>query len=361
MKTIKFEELKLKLKKDCKIIDVRAPIEFAQGAIPNSVNLPILDDQERALVGTCYKKAGRDKAIELGHQVVSGINKEEKVKNWKIYFEKNPHVIITCFRGGLRSQSAQTFLAEIGIEISRIEKGYKEVRQFYLDELDHYSENSELKLLTGSTGSGKTKLLKKVKNFYPMIDLEELAQHKGSAFGAMLNPQPSQASFENSLAHEIFKFDTKSDTEASFAKRSSPILFEDESRLIGSLHLPEKFFKKLRQTSVIKMNVDLVDRIENIYEDYIYPDSTIFVKYLKAVLKIEKKLGGLRVQELQKDLRFSQLQFAEEGLLLSNKIWIEKLLVWYYDPMYSYSLDQRNPKIEFEGKPKDIMEYLKSF
>lgn len=352
MKTVTTEEFNLKLLQGFQVIDVRAPIEFAQGALPNSVNIPLLDDQERALVGTCYKKSGREKALELGHQIVSGVNKAEKLQKWKSFYENHSHSVLTCFRGGLRSQSVQIFLAEVGIEIPRIEYGYKEIRQFYLHEIEAYCKNDQLKILTGSTGSGKTKLLKRVREFYPVIDLEELAQHRGSAFGAMKNPQPAQASFENYLAYEILRHKSQNPKAA--------ILFEDESRLIGSLHLPEVFFNKLRATSVIKINVDLAERIENIFEDYIYPEATIFDKYLNAILKIEKKLGGLRAQELRNDLNFSKTQFVEEGLLVSNKTWIEKLLVWYYDPMYAYSLAQRNPKIEFQGQTKDVIEYLRN-
>ena len=296
------------------------------------------------------KKSGREKAIELGYQIVSGANKDEKLKKWKEFLNNNPHAILTCFRDGLRSQISQAFLAEVGIEIRRIEKGYKEAR-LLLDELDLYSANDQLKILTGSTGSGKTKILKQVSGFYPTIDLEELAKHRGSAFGSMKSPQPAQASFENSLSYEILKLKS--------INPKAVILYEGESRLIGSLHLPENFFDKLRKTSVIKMNVALEDRVENIFVGYIYPEAEIFDKYTKAIIKISKKLGGLRAQELQNDIKFSQQQFAEEGLLISNKIWIEKLLVWYYDPMYSYSLMNRKPGIEFEGGPQEVIEYLK--
>lgn len=350
MKIIDLKELKSRLLQNCKIIDVRAPVEFKQGALPNSVNLPVLDDEERALVGTCYKKMGKEKAIELGHQIVSGANKSDKINKWKEFIVNHPHAIMTCFRGGLRSQISQRFLSESGVDICRIEKGYKEVRQYFTDELDAYSETENFRILTGSTGSGKTKLLKQVSLFYPTVDLENLAQHRGSAFGAMKTPQPAQASFENSLSLEILKLrDSAPD---------SAILYEDESRLIGSLHLPDKFFEKLRNASVIKMNVELEARIENIFEDYIYPEEAIFDKYSRSVIKISKKLGGLRAQELLQDISFSHKKFIEEGLLASNKIWIEKLLVWYYDPMYSFSFSNRNPRIEFEGSAQEITEYL---
>ena len=107
--------------------------------------------------------------------------------------------------------------------------------------------------------------------------------------------------------------------------------------------------------------VALEDRIENIFADYIYPEEEIFVKYTKAISRIAKKLGGQRAQELLQDINFSQRQFSEGGLLVSNKIWIEKLLVWYYDPMYSFSLENRSPQIEFEGTSKEVLEYFKIY
>ena len=348
MKTLDLAELKARFLQDCKILDVRAPLEFAQGALPNSVNLPILDDAERALVGTCYKNSGQEKAIELGHRLVMGENKQQKIAAWKNFIQDNPHAILTCFRGGLRSKISQQFLADVGIEIPRIQHGYKDVRQFFTDELSFYAESCQLRVLTGNTGSGKTKILRKASGFYPVVDLENLAQHRGSAFGAMKNPQPAQATFENHLCHEIIKLQTQ-----------KPILFEDESRLIGRLHLPEKFFDKLRASAVIKMNVPLEVRIENIFEDYISPEAAIFQKYIDAINRISKKLGGVRSQELLADLKYSQTQFSELGLLESNRVWIEKLLVWYYDPMYTYSLTTRQPKIEFEGSDRETIDYLK--
>lgn len=351
MKTVSTEEVIQKLLGSVPIIDVRAPVEFEQGSLPNSVNLPILDNSERASVGTCYKKSGREKAIELGHQIVAGPNKENKLQNWKIFIQNNPQAILTCFRGGLRSQKSQFFLKEIGVEAPRIEKGYKEIRHYLVDQLEVFCRNSSIRLLTGNTGSGKTIFLQKVSDFYPVVDLETLAQHRGSAFGAMSDKQPSQATFENAMVVEILRQKSENPT--------LPILFEDESRLIGSVHIPENLFKLIRATPVIKMNVELQQRIENIFEDYIKPDEKIFNKFTEAIQKIKSRLGGLRAEELLNDIKKSQQLYLNHQDLQSNKVWIEKLLVWYYDPMYIYSFNKRNPEIEFEGDTKQIREYLK--
>lgn len=352
MKTIDTAELIQRLLNGHKIIDVRAPVEFSQGALPNSVNFPILDDEERARVGTCYKHSGREKAIELGYKIVSGTNKSDKLEKWIHFIKQNPSSIMTCFRGGLRSRKSQEFLAEAGVEIPRIEKGYKEIRQFFINEIDRFAETDRMKVLTGKTGSGKTQLLKIIAEFYPVIDLEALANHRGSAFGNMKTEQPVQATFENNLAFEIIKLKNKMPIPA--------ILLEDESRLIGRRALPEKFFQLLRSSAVVKVHVSLEQRIENIFSDYIYPEIEIFEKYKSAINKIEKRIGGARMQELLSDLENSRKQFLEAGELDSNKIWIEKLLVWYYDPMYTYSFDKRNPAIEFEGSSAEVIDYFNS-
>lgn len=350
MKTILAEDIIEKLMESAPIIDVRASVEFEQGSLPNSTNLSILDDDERASIGTCYKKNGREKAIELGHHIVSGANKEQKIQNWKLFIQKNPNAIITCFRGGLRSQISQSFLKEVGVDIPRIEKGYKEVRQILTNNLDIFCQQNQIKLLTGNTGSGKTIFLKKVSELYPVVDLETLAQHRGSAFGAMSDKQPSQATFENAMIVEILRRKSQ--------KPNLPILFEDESRLIGRIHLPENLFNLMRAALVIKINVNLEQRVENIFDDYIKPDEKIFSKFIDAIQKITTRLGGLRAQEILSDIKKSQQLFLNQQELQSNKIWIEKLLVWYYDPMYTYSFNKRNPKIEFEGTHDQIFNYL---
>ena len=124
LKTIDLDDFSKSISDNLRILDVRAPMEFAQGALPNSTNLPILNDEERHLIGTCYKINGREVAIALGHKIVSGENKTKKLQAWKDFFTQYPHAVLTCFRGGLRSQIAQKFLFEAGIDRPRLEKGY---------------------------------------------------------------------------------------------------------------------------------------------------------------------------------------------------------------------------------------------
>jgi tRNA 2-selenouridine synthase len=361
MQTLTDAETLRKIISGHKIIDVRAPVEFTQGALPNSVNIPVLDDRERALVGTCYKNEGREAAIQLGYKLVSGENLAQKRKLWTDFVNENPGAILTCFRGGLRSKNTQSFLHEVGIQIPRVEHGYKNLRAYLTSYLEDYARNKTLHLLTGNTGSGKTHLLQELAAFYPAVDLENLALHRGSAFGKLPGkPQPAQASFENALAVEIYRFDSQGD--------APPVLFEDESRVIGSLHLPEPFFNKMRESNVICLKVPIEKRIENIFNDYInLPEfgnpemvDMIFDNYLTALGRISKKLGGLRTAELEADLTKVRRQIKESGPQGADRGWIEKFLVWYYDPMYEYSFDLRKPVIEFSGDANEITAYLRS-
>jgi tRNA 2-selenouridine synthase len=354
--TVSIEEFKKHLLLQSPIIDVRAPIEFETGSIPFSVNLPILDNEERALIGTCYKQKGQDKAVELGFQIVSGENKNQKILKWKTYIENNPQTIVTCFRGGKRSQITQQFLKELGVEVLRIEKGYKQIRQFFNDELQKYSENKKMIILTGLTGSAKTHLIQKVKSYYPAIDLEALANHRGSAFGRMQTPQPAQADFENRLTTEILKIEATNDLR--------PILFEDESRMIGHCHIPEVMFRNLRNSKVIVVKQSLEERVENIFIDYISNvnlTESLFEYYETSLKKIEKRLGGLKMKEILTDLQKSKDDFLFKKELNSNRVWIEKLLVSYYDGLYSSSFQNRNPEILFQGHHVEISEFLKTY
>lgn len=341
------------------VIDVRAPIEFEQGAVPGAINLPILNNAEREIIGTTYKEQGNESAVQLGHQIVSGPNKENKIQAWISVVKNNPNIIMTCFRGGQRSQISQGWLKEAGYEIPRFEKGYKDFRQWSIDQIKNYSLQQKCRILSGTTGSGKTKLLKQLKNKYPVVDLEGLANHKGSAFGKELTEQPSQADFENRLLQDILI------QQNQFAQN---ILFEDESRMIGKRQLSEEFFAMLRQSPIILMQIPIERRIDNIFEDYVTNTNIIlgtaqealqqFDKYIENTKQISKRLGGLRAEEIISDITIAKNDFSNSKALEKNKIWIEKLLIWYYDPLYLRSLDLRQPRIEFQGLERDIIDYL---
>lgn len=361
MKVIQDSEYKKLLIQRNPVIDVRAQIEFNQGSFPGAINRPILDDIERDLIGKVYKQKGNAAAVQLGYELVSGDNKTQKVQSWVKAIQENPNAIVTCFRGGQRSQISQKWMSDAGYEIPRFEKGYKHYRQWSIEQLVEFSTNHQFRIVSGTTGSGKTKLLKKNRGQYPVVDLEGLANHKGSAFGKEMTGQPSQADFENRLLQDILI------QQSQFEKN---ILFEDESRMIGSRHLTETFFKKLRLSPLILMTTPLEERIENIFFDYVTNTNIVlgnkeeavaqFQKYKNNTVQITKRLGGLRASEVIADIEKSEKDFLENNQLQLNKSWIEKLLVWYYDPLYTSSLVNRNPMIEFQGSESEIINYLRS-
>lgn len=360
MKVIQESDYKKLLIHRNPVVDVRAPIEFNQGAFPGAINRPILNNDERDLIGKVYKQKGNAAAVQLGYELVSGDNKSQKVQSWVNVIQENPNVVVTCFRGGQRSQISQKWMSDAGFDIPRFEKGYKHFRQWSIEQLVEFSTHHQFRIVSGTTGSGKTKLLKKIRGQYPVVDLEGLANHKGSAFGKEMTAQPSQADFENRLLQDILIQQNQFDKN---------ILFEDESRMIGSRHLTESFFKKLRLSPLILMTTPLEERIENIFYDYVTNTNIVlgnkeealaqFQKYKNNTVQITKRLGGLRASEVLADIERSEKDFLENNQLELNKSWIEKLLVWYYDPLYTGSLTQRNPAIEFKGSESEIINYLR--
>lgn len=337
------------LKNYSSYIDVRAPIEFSAGSIPGAVNLPLLTDIEREQIGKTYKSKGKESAIQLGHELVSGLVRAQRVKEWTEFFKKNPDTLIYCARGGLRSQISQSWMIEAGCKIQRLEGGYKSYRQAVLELL-----NKDLALVSlgGLTGSGKSKLFGTTKSSYAKIDLEALANHRGSAFGK-LGEQPPQGMFENLLAHEIYRV------------AETRCLVEDESRLIGKCCLPEKFYQNLRGTSMVFVEESTEVRCQNITQDYVEfpmrqgetPDE-VFSKLKSSLLSVQKKLGGLEYQTIMTLMNESLEDINRTQSTESCQKWIQRLLKHYYDPKYLGSLERRGVKTLFRGRLKECQEYL---
>lgn len=309
-------------------IDVRAPIEFKAGAIPEAINLPLLDDEERHLIGIAYKQQGRDVAIDLGQRMVSGELHEARLQAW-LRAAENPAAVIYCFRGGLRSQTVQTWLRERGVDVPVVNGGYKRLRRHLMEALVARAGLLEFQVVSGLTGSGKTAFLHA--SGKPFIDLEDLAAHRGSAFGAVERSQPTQIDFENALALALLRAPTD----------QGPILIENESRRIGKCVVPESLFSKILSSPRLQLEVGFETRVENIFKDYVLDsvlgrqgDAARFAEFQSSLRAISRKLGGLRTQEIMQDLAHSEWEFRSGGGLESNRVWIRKLLEWYYDPLY---------------------------
>jgi tRNA 2-selenouridine synthase len=340
--------------KDIPLIDVRAPIEFKKGAFKNAINLPLMNNKERELVGIRYKNNGNEAALKLGYKLVSNSIKKSRVDAWINFIKQNPNAVMYCFRGGQRSEISQKWLEEVGIKIPRINGGYKAFRTYLIDILDNANTLFKPIRVAGKTGSGKTTLLKEFNNF---IDLEGLANHRGSAFGSFILPQPTQINFENNLAYEVIK---KSQT-------FKTILFEDESRHIGKNYIPNNFFNFLSKSKIVLLEIDINSRIENIFNDYIvneissyqnfYKDNGLKLwqdKMLKDFMNIQKKLGYENYKKI-----IEIFNNAKDNISL-HKEWIELLLVQYYDPMYNYQLRNKESSILFKGNQKELLEFLKN-
>ncbi len=342
------------------LIDVRAPVEFARGAFEGAVNLPLMNDKERELVGIRYKQNGNAAAVALGHQLVSGEVKEARIRAWCNFIDAHPDAILYCFRGGQRSEIAQRWLYEHGYTITRLKGGYKAFRNFLITQLETMQGRFRPILLGGYTGSGKTLLLRELE---ASIDLEALAKHRGSTFGAMLTPQPTQINFENALAFALIR---------ALHQGYTTLLFEDEGRHIGKCYLPPKFYQLLSDAPLVVLETPLEARIEITLEAYVIEAQQNYAAHFKsssldkwkgsilsALQRIRKRLGMQRFEQIVQ--RFEEACKYQDGTgdVSLHRSWIEKLLVEYYDPMYDYQLKQRKEKILFRGEKEVLKEYLK--
>ena len=342
------------------LLDVRAPVEFNQGAFPFTQNVPLMNDQERTDIGIRYKNAGQDEAIKLGHELVQGTIKAERVDHWAHFFEQHPEGILYCFRGGMRSKISQQWIYEkTGIIYPRIKGGYKAMRRFLIDELETSTQRIESIILSGRTGIGKTLLLKNLKQ---QIDLEGLFHHRGSVFGKHVTPQPTQIDIENALSIELLKHLHQGHTK---------IVLEDEGGNIGSRRLPENLIIKMKQSPIVLLEASIEERINITYQEYIiealaehqafYGEEHGFQRWTEqlfdAINKIQRRLGGLRHKEL-KNLLNHAIEQQTSGNTEPHKEWIKVLLIDYYDPMYDYQLSKKQDRLVFKGKQHDVLEYL---
>tara|TARA_S200000501_G_scaffold378152_1_gene439404 strand:- start:15113 stop:16141 length:1029 start_codon:yes stop_codon:yes gene_type:complete len=341
--------LKDLIQKKTPFIDVRSPAEFNQGSIPLSINIPILNDMEREIVGKAFKSSGQETAKKIGHQLVSGKIKNDRVNEWKKFIEANPTSWLYCARGGLRSEIAQSWLKDIGLIIDRVDGGFKSIRNFCLEVFEHINEdNKDWIVLAGRTGSDKTGMINKLKN---SIDLEGLANHRGSAFGARSTKQPSPVNFENFLTFEYLYHE------------SNKLVLEDESRTIGRLVIPSKFYDKMKKSKICIVEVPIEERVENIFNGYVAShlenDKNILLakeRFLANLDKIKKRLGASSHLIIKKKIQEAFSNYDHNA----HFDWIEKLIVSYYDNMYDYQLNKKIDRCIFKGNTLECLEYLRS-
>lgn len=297
------------------IIDVRSPGEFARGHIPGAHNLPLFINEERAIVGTIYKQQGRDPAVLEGLRIV-GPKLASIVEQAKA-LAPDGRIRVHCWRGGERSASVAWLLDKAGfVEVITLKRGYKGFRGHVQAS---FTAPLLLKVIGGYTGTGKTETLKELAALGEQtVDLEALANHKGSAFGALgEEPQPTTEQFENFLWHQLQRIDP-----------TRPVWVEDESALIGRVCIPPSFFAQMRSAVLYFAEMPMADRADRLVKDYgRFPTDQL----AEAVQRIGKRVGPQHCK--------AALAALEAGDLKQ----VALITLRYYDKSYHYGSSQRDP------------------
>lgn len=317
-------------------IDVRSPKEFIKGHIPHAVNLPLFNDEERAKIGMLYKQKGRSEAIEVGLEIV-GPKMVDFVRFVKPLARENK-IFVHCWRGGMRSGSMAWLFDTMGYKVYTLKSGYKAYRNLVLEGL---GRQARYIIIGGRTGSGKTAILHKLRERgEQIVDLEGLANHKGSAFGALGElPQPSTEQFENNLYLEMSKLDP-----------AKPIWLEDESKNIGRCTITNELWSNMVKAPLVVIDIPLEVRVKRLVEDY----GKMPIEGLEeSIRKIERRLGN----EAMKDALHSlgERDFAN----------VARITLHYYDKAYDHGLASKETKditiLPFETDDmEEIVEQLKN-
>ncbi|MGI9518340.1 MAG: tRNA 2-selenouridine(34) synthase MnmH [Pirellulaceae bacterium] len=289
------------------IVDVRSPGEYDKGHIPGAINIPLFDDRERAAVGTTYGEAGREQAVAQGLQFVAPRMTDLAAEMLHVADPHDPHLLLHCWRGGMRSQSMAWLANQARCRVTLLDGGYKAFRQHVLQS---FAQPLNLVVLSGLTGAGKTgQLLQLRAAGEQVIDLEQLARHRGSAFGGIgLGGQPTVEQFENELFDELQRLDPK-----------RRVWLEDESRKIGTVILPNDFYVQLKQAPAIFLEVDVDTRARIIADEYSHLPQ---LQLLYSINRITKRLGGQNASAARHALQAGDIR----GCI--------RILLDYYDRTY---------------------------
>ncbi|MEF2967890.1 tRNA 2-selenouridine(34) synthase MnmH [Paenibacillus sp. M1] len=325
---ISVEELQDNKKGEMVLIDVRSPSEYASATIPGSINIPFFDDRERAEVGTLYKQTSVDAAKERGLEIISA-----KLPALMKQFQALPeNKVVFCWRGGMRSRTTATLLSLMNIHSCRLTGGYRAYRQWVVGMLESMPFAPPAYVIHGHTGSGKTAILRALQEQgYPVLDLEGMAGHRGSVFGEIGLRAHNQKTFDALLLNELLRY------------RETPyVLMEAESKRIGKVVIPELVLDKKEKGTHIRVELPVEARVRTILEDYRpweNPGACI-----KAFERIEERIHRPIAVEIGDCLRNGQYDRA-----------VELLLLYYYDPRYTYS-EEQYPEAEFMTIAADSVE-----
>ncbi len=323
----------LELAKTHLVIDVRSPAEYKHAHIPGAYSLPLFTDEERKIVGTTYKQESREKAIKIGLDFFGPKMRKMVEEVESVYSQRstvntteNPElpiakcILIYCWRGGMRSMGVAWLLDLYGFKVYTLISGYKRFRNYVLD---IFRLPFNFKILGGYTVSGKTGILKTLQQKGErVVDLEDIAIHKGSAFGNIGMPaQPGQEMFENLLALEL---NTKLINDRLLS--TDHIWLEDESQRIGLVNIPNDIWNTMRQSPLYFLDIPFEERLEHVVQEYGQLDKQ---RIIDAIVRIREKLGGLNAK--------NAIQFMEEGNIVESF----RILLKYYDKFYLKALHNR--------------------
>jgi len=302
------------------VIDVRSPAEFAEDHLPGAVNWPVLDDEQRRIVGTLYVRDSPLAARKLGAAMVAR-NIAAHVEQWVQDKPREWQPLVYCWRGGQRSGALAWFLDQIGFRTTRLNGGYKAFRSVVRDELDVLPQRLQLTVIAGRTGSGKTRLLHALAQAgAQVLDLEALACHRGSVLGGLPDtPQPSQKAFDTQLWQTLRGFDAQ-----------RPVFVESESRRVGALQLPDALVARMREHArCVRVQMDDVARVQLLLQEYGFfaQQPERFCELLAALTELQGKEKVKRWQAMARAASWPEL-FGE-------------LMRDHYDPLYERSM-QRN-------------------
>jgi len=309
----------LDFKENHLLIDVRSPAEYEHAHIPGAINLPLLSNEERKIVGTLYKQQSREIAIKKGLEFF-GVKMRKMVEDIELLIKKEFNstlntLIIHCWRGGMRSATVAWLFDLYGFKVYTIEGGYKKYRHWAIEQ---FNLDYHFAIVGGYTGSAKTEIIQSLKiKGEQIIDLEGLANHKGSAFGAIgMPPQPSQEMFENLLATQLHKFQ----------KNINTIWLEDESQRIGLVNIPQALWLQIRKKQVYFFDIPFENRLDYLCSTYgLYPKD----KLADAIFRIQKRLGGLETKTALLHLENNDIKECFN------------ILLHYYDKLYIKGLKNR--------------------
>ncbi|PID61667.1 MAG: tRNA 2-selenouridine(34) synthase MnmH [Gammaproteobacteria bacterium] len=355
---------------DRPLVDVRAPVEFRRGAFPAAVNLPLLDDRERHLVGVRYKEAGQDAAIGLGEELLSRSVRQNRLNAWLAELERHPDAVFYCFRGGLRSRLVQQWLGDAGAAVPIIRGGYKALRRRCIDTLANDLAASPMLLVGGRTGVGKTAFLSRLSKAasrhgdagFIDLDLEGLARHRGSSFGGIETEQPGNVDFEHALVIDWLRR----------GGQGRALVLEDEAKTIGRVAMPEALKLAMQQAPIALLEASLEARIENCLDDYVRDllarfqsrdgEAAGFEVYAEhhrgALARIRKRLGGLRHDEASQHLEVALAAHRRGEGVAAYRPFIALLLEHYYDPMYDYQIAGKSARVLASGDAETLLAIL---